>query len=344
MPSRIVILTEGHSDPQTAKTASSVVRYRTEEVVALLDSTQAGRTSGDLLGVGGEIPVVASLEEAPQADTLLIGIAPAGGKLPEAWRPVILAAVRRGMQVVSGLHDFVSDDAEFAEAAGKHGARLVDVRKNRERSVARRQGIRAGCLRILTVGTDCSIGKMVTAIEVTRALHEQGEGAAFVATGQTGIMIAGEGCPIDTVVADFVSGAVERLVLANQHHRQMLIEGQGSLFHPSYSGVTLSLLHGSQPQGMILCHEVGRQAIHGIEEMKLPTLRRAVEIYETMASLMHPSRVIGVSLNTRALEEAAARAEIDRVSQELSLPVCDVFRGGAQPLVEAVLRLQDKVM
>jgi len=339
----MIILTEGHTNPHTAKTAASVVRYRGAEVAALLDSTQQGETSQSLLGVGGEIPVVASLDAVPDADTLLIGIAPAGGKLPDEWRGVIEAAIARKMTVISGLHDFLTDDRELTAAAAQHGARLVDVRKNRERTIARQQGIRPDCLRLLTVGTDCSVGKMVTAIEVSRALTAAGHDAQFVATGQTGIMIAGEGCPVDTVVADFVSGAAERLVLANQHHDCILIEGQGSLFHPSYSGVTLSLLHGTLPHGLILCHEVGRSSVHGLEHVPLPSLAKAREVYETMGSLFQPCRVIGAALNTRRLGDAGAAAECERVEQELNVPTCDVFRQGTDRLAEAVLALQSQL-
>lgn len=343
MPSQIVILTEGHTTPRTAKTASSVIRYRTDEVVAILDSTQAGQTSQALLGVGGEIPVVAALADVPSADTLLIGIAPQGGKLPAEWRAVILEAISRGMNVISGLHDFLNNDAELAQAAEKKSVRLVDVRKNNERSVARHDGIDPSCLRIHTIGHDCTVGKMVTAIEVSRSLIERGFDSKFVATGQTGIMIEGEGCPIDCVVADFVSGAAERLVLANQHHKILLIEGQGSFAHPSYSSVTLGLLHGCVPDGLILCYEVGRTVINGLEHVKIPSLAQLRVAYEMMANLMHPCRVIGVAMNSRELTAQEAAAERARVSDELGLPACDIFRDGPEPLVEAVLALKDEL-
>ena len=213
MSQQLVILTEGYSDPHTAKTACSVIRYRPSDVVAVLDSTQRGMTAQQLLGVGGDIPVVGSLDEAAGANTLLIGIAPPGGKVPRPWRPVILEAIRRGMDVVSGLHDFLSDDDEFAAAAPRHGVQLIDVRRNKEKEIARRTGLRDDCLRIHTVGHDCSVGKMVTSIEVTNELKRRGHDAKFLASGQTGIMVEGDGVPVDCVVADFVSGAIERLIL-----------------------------------------------------------------------------------------------------------------------------------
>jgi uncharacterized NAD-dependent epimerase/dehydratase family protein len=343
MPRKIVVLTEGHTEPHAGKTAASVIRYRTAEVVALLDSTQAGKTSQKLLGTGGNIPVVAKLSEVAEADTLLIGIAPQGGKLPSAWKPILLEAIARKMDIVNGLHDFATNDPALVAAAKEHGTRLFDVRRNDQREVALRQNIRRECLRIHTVGNDCSIGKMVASIEISRALNEAGHDSKFVATGQTGIMIEGDGCPIDCVVADFVNGAAERLVLANQHHEMLLIEGQGSLLHPAYSAVTLGLLHGTQPDGLILCYESARPEIHNYPGMKFPTLQKVREIYEQMANLMNPCRVIGVVMNSRCITATEADAERQRVEQELGLPAVDVFRHGVQPLVDAVLRRQVEV-
>jgi len=341
MTRRMVILTEGHTNPHTAKTASCLIRYRPEEVVALLDSTQRGRTSQDLLGVGGDLPIVGSLDEAPDVNTLLLGIAPAGGKIPPAWRSVILAAIERGMNVVSGLHDFLSADAEFVAAAERRGVMLTDVRKNNERDIARRKGLRPDCLRIHTMGHDCSVGKMLTSVEVTRALRERGHDAKFLATGQTGILVEGDGCPVDCVVADFVSGAAEKLVLAHQHHDILVIEGQGSLVHPSYSGVTLSLLHGCAPHGIILCYEVGRERVTGVEHVKIPPLAEIRRLCEIMASVIDPCPVIAVSMNSSKLSAEAAEVERRSVSQELGLPVCDVVRHGPGDLVDAVLKLKN---
>jgi len=211
---RFVILTEGHSNPVTAKTACCVIRYCPEQVVALLDAEQQGKRSSDLLSVG-DVPVIGSLADAADANALLIGIAPPGGRLPPAWRESIRQAIARGMDVVSGMHEFLNDDPEFARAAKENDARLVDVRNNRITQIARGEGLREDCLRIHTVGHDCSVGKMVTAYELTRGLKDRGLDAKFAATGQTGIVIEGEGYPIDCMVADFVSGAAEQLVLDN---------------------------------------------------------------------------------------------------------------------------------
>jgi uncharacterized NAD-dependent epimerase/dehydratase family protein len=338
---RIVILTDGRTNPVNAKTASCVIRYKADEVVALLDSTQAGKTSQELLGIGGAIPVVANLADAPRANTLLIGIAPSGGKLPPAWRITLLEAIERGMNLVSGLHDYLSHDTEIAAAAAKRGVDIHDVRKNSERDVANRKDLREDCLRIHTVGQDCSVGKMLASVEITLGLKNRGCDAKFVATGQTGIMIEGDGCPVDCVVSDFVNGAAEKLVLANQHHDILLIEGQGSLSHPRYSAVTLGLLHGCMPHGMILVYEAGRRTVMGMEYIPLTPLATIVEVNEAMARLANPtSRVIGVAMNSRLLDTNEAEAERERVRRELGVPVCDVIRHGPEELVDAVLALR----
>lgn len=343
MSRRLIILTDGYNHAHIAKTAICVIRYKPEEVVAVLDRPGAGKTCQEVLGVGGEIPVVGSLAEAPTANTLLIGIAPPGGKIPPAWRPIVLEAIQRKLNIVSGLHDFLCDDPEFARAAKECGVQLIDVRKNDEHDVANRQGIREDCLRIHTIGTDCSVGKMLTSVEVVRGLKRRAVDSKFVATGQTGIMIEGDGCPIDRVISDFVNGAAEKLVLANQHHEVIVIEGQGTLFHPRYSCVTLGLLHGSIPDGLILCYEMGRDRIFGMEEFPLPSLSKAIDVYEMAANLMHPCRVIGVAINGSKFSDAEVTAEQKKIRRELGLPVCDVIRHGSDELVDAVLTLKQKL-
>lgn len=340
---QMVILTDGHSNPLTAKTACSVLRYCKQEVIAVLDKAAAGKTAEQLLGTGGSIPVIADLSSAPDAKTLLIGIAPPGGKIPNHWRPIVMDAIGRGMNILSGLHDFLSQDPEFAAAAATSGTKLIDVRNNDEHDVANRSGIRSDCLRILTIGQDCCVGKMVTSIELTRDLIARQNRAKFIATGQTGIMISGDGCPIDCVVSDFISGAVEKQILAGQDHEILCIEGQGSLAHPRYSAVTLGLLHGSMPHGMVLCYEAGRKAVHGMPDIGLTSLAVLKDAYESAANLMMPSQVIGIAMNSRLLSAEAAEDERSRIREEFALPVCDVFRHGPAELSEAVLKLQQQI-
>lgn len=341
-PRRLLLLTDGYGDSHTAKTAINLVRYRPQEVVAVLDRRAAGRTTRELFGLGN-VPVVATVAEAPTANALVIGIAPPGGKIPGPWRAIVLEAIRRGLSIISGLHDFLSDDAEFVAAAQRAGVELIDVRRNDEHDVAHRRGIRQGCLRIHTVGNDCSLGKMVASVELVEGLKRAGVDAKFVATGQTGILVEGDGIAVDRVISDFVSGAAEKLVLANQRHDVIVIEGQGSLFHPRYSCVTLGLLHGTIPDGLVLCYEMGRTTVHGMDEFPLAPLAKVKEFYEAAANLMHPCVVIGVAVNTAKYSEAEARAECQRVSSELGLPASDVLRFGPEPLVEAVQQLRRKL-
>ena len=339
MARKILILTEGLTSPHSAKTACSVIRYRRDEVVGVLDTTVPPQPCQALLEVGGDLPVVNSLDALPGANVLLIGIAPTGGTLPAPMRALVLGAIERGLDVESGLHEFLNDDAEFAAAARATGSTLRDLRRNNERDVAKRQNISADCLRIHTVGHDCSVGKMVVSIEVARGLARRGADAKFIATGQTGMLVEGDGCPVDAVVADFISGAVEKLILEHQHHEVLVIEGQGSLTHPCYSAVTLGLLHGCLPDGLIYCYEMGRNMAKGTNHIELPTMESQRELYLAMANTAHPCRFIGVAINSRCAEEAAYRAERDRIESEWNLPACDVFRENAEPLVDAVLEM-----
>jgi uncharacterized NAD-dependent epimerase/dehydratase family protein len=341
---RMVILTEGYSDTVSAKTAVCLLRYCPDEVVGILDAGNVGKTAQQVFGVGGEVPVVAGLASSPAANTLVIGIAPSGGRVPPPWRALIREAIERGMNVISGLHEFLGDDAQLAALAAQRGVVIHDVRRNNELDVATGLGIRDDCLRLLTVGQDCSIGKMVVALELARALQSRGEDAMFVATGQTGIMISGEGCPIDRVISDFLAGAVEKMLLRFQHHKVLVFEGQGSISHPKYSAVTLGLMHGARPQGMILCYEPGRTHVHGMDHVPLRPLAQLRTAYESIAALVSPSKVIAVAANTRCLDASAARQELQRVEKELSLPACDVIRDGPDRIADVVVQQRRELL
>lgn len=341
---RIAILTDGYSTPFLAKTAINLLRYRTHDVAAVLDRQSAGTTAQTLLGAGGGIPVAAELSDVSDADALYIGIAPPGGKLPDEWQPVILAALERRMDVVSGLHDFLTDNPTYTQAAAESGARLIDVRRNRHKVTGSGYRFQPECVRIHTVGHDCSVGKMVVAVELERALKTAGYDAKFLATGQTGIMISGEGVPIDCVVADFVNGAAEQLVRGSEQHEFVLIEGQGSVTHPAFSAVTLGLLHGAAPDGLIFCYEAGRTQVKGLDNVDIPPLRQQMKAFELLAELRHPCRIIAVAVNTRTLPEDAALAEIERAEREFGLPACDVYRTGCDKLVRAATELRRNVV
>jgi len=341
---RIVLLTDGYSTPFLAKTAISMLRYRTGDVVALIDQTTDAKTTGELFGVGGDIPVVGSLAEVADPDAVYVGIAPPGGRLPKAWRPVIIEALHQGIDVVSGLHDFLTDDAEYVALAAKSQCRLVDVRRNRFKLTGIGRMFRPGCIRIHTVGHDCSIGKMVASVEVCNGLVAAGQDAKFLATGQTGIMISGEGIPIDCVVSDFVNGAAEQLVYENEAHDFVLIEGQGSITHPAYSAVTLGLLHGSAPDGLIYVYEAGRTMVKGFDEIAIPDMKRQLEFFLTAANFRHPCRLIGVAINSRTLSAEESAAEVRRAEEMFGVPACDVYRDGASKLVQAAIELRQSII
>jgi uncharacterized NAD-dependent epimerase/dehydratase family protein len=340
-PRRLVILTEGQFGPHSGKTAFGVIRYGRDEVVAVLDSTLAGRNVGEWIP-GHDIPIVGTLEAALRAaggerpDALLIGIAPTGGRLPDAWRPVLHAAIDGGLEIHSGLHTFLGDDPELSSAAAIAGVRIVDYRRPPERfetAVGRRHG--PGKRVVLTVGTDCAIGKMSVALELRNAGRAAGDAVAFVPTGQTGMMIDGWGVSVDRVISDFLNGTVEWLVEEGERLGDwVIVEGQGSLDHPAYSSVTLGLIHGATPHAMILVHRPGRED-HDFDHLPervfpLAPLPPFIELHERVAGLVAPSKVVAVAVNTSHHEdEAEARRVIEAIAAETGLPAADPVRFGA---------------
>ncbi len=343
---RIAIMAEGMFNWQSAKTAVGVMRYSSDTVVAIIDSAHAGQDAatalGDPNGVGQGVPVVANVAAALeyQPDTLLIGIAPIGGRLPDAWRPEVLRAIQAGLNIVSGLHYFLEDEEKFAAAAREHGVTIWDVRRPPDDLAMRiRTGAphRPGSHVVLFVGTDCNVGKMTAAVEIEREARRQGLNAGFAATGQTGMMISGSGIPVDRFISDFTSGGVEALVLDfADRYEWVFVEGQGSLLHPAYSTVTLGLVHGSAPDIMILCHQAGRTHIHEYD-VAIPPLSQVRAIYETAAGWLKPAPVVAVALNTFGMPEDEARAAIAEAAAETGLPTDDPVRFGAGKLVEALV-------
>ncbi|HEX3427726.1 MAG TPA: DUF1611 domain-containing protein [Candidatus Limnocylindrales bacterium] len=345
---RLVILAEGNFGFHHGKTAVGVIRYGPDDVVAVIDSTQAGANVSSIVP-GRNIPIVRSLDEAltcePRPDTLLIGIAPTGGRLPESWRATIRAAIEAGLDVHSGLHTFLGDDPEFAAAAREAGTRIVDYRRPPERmetAVGRRHG--RGKRVILTVGTDCAIGKMSVALELRAAARAAGRSAAFVPTGQTGMMIDGWGAAVDRLISDFAQGTVEWMVEEGERRGDwVIVEGQGSLDHPAYSSVTLALIHGATPHAMILVHKAG-QTEHDFDHLPdasfpIAPLPPFIELHERVAGLVAPSKVVAIALNTSGIASPdVARAEIARIAAETRLPVDDPVRFGAGPLWSEIER------
>jgi D-glutamate N-acetyltransferase len=346
---RYAMLCEG-GFTEDAKTATGVLRYADAETVAVIDSTCAGTVVADHIpGLDSRVPVVSSLEEAlaREPDTLLIGIAPPGGRLPEEFRMVVLRAIAAGLDVESGLHDFLADDPRLAAAAEASGVELRDLRRAPPGlNVPTGDNLTVPAHVVLTVGSDCALGKMTVCLELDREARRRGLGSAFVATGQTGIAIAGWGIAVDEVVADYVAGAAERLVL--EGHRRagdgaiLWIEGQGSVNHPFYSGVTLGLLHGSAPHAILLVHEPGRDLIEGDPRYPIPPVAELVADYERLAGYVRPAPVVGVALKTNRLAEGAARAAIDETEAATGLVADDPVRFGAGRLLDAVLAARDR--
>jgi uncharacterized NAD-dependent epimerase/dehydratase family protein len=272
---------------------------------------------------------------------VLVGIAPLGGRLPEEWRGWLAEALDAGCDLWSGLHTFLGDDPILASRAKASGRKIFDLRKPpADLPVASGAAKAVEPYVVLTVGTDCNVGKMTAQLQLTRQLNAAGLRTRFVATGQTGIMIEGWGIAVDAVVADFVAGAAERLVLQGSADADIvLVEGQGSINHPGYSAVTLGLLHGSCPDALILCHEASRKYIGDYREaawLRIPPLSEYIKLYETIGSAVHPTKVIGISLNTYDLSDEAASRACQAASRETGLPATDPVRFDPAPLLEAV--------
>lgn len=342
MPSdlRFLILVEGQFGPLSSKTANSCIRYTPDRVAAVMDSRFAGKTSQHVLGFGGAIPVVGTLADglARKPTALLIGVAPQGGRLPNEWRATILGAIDAGLDVWSGLHTFLSHDAEFAARAAQRGVTLHDLRlPPADLPVAAGRVRDVDATVVLTVGSDCNIGKMTAALQLRDGLAQRGRAVRFAGTGQTGILIEGWGIAVDAVIADFIAGAAERLVLeAADGADIVLVEGQGSVIHPGYSGVTLGLLHGSLPHALILCTQPSRTTITNNPWIKIPPLTDIIALHDALTKPLRHAPVVAVCLNTYDLPERAALDAIARASDETGLPATDPVRFDPEPIVQAI--------
>ena len=335
---RFLVLAEGSFNPLRSKTANACIRYSPQRVAAVIDSTQRGKTAQQVLGFGGAIPVVGSIDEglARKPNALLIGIAPQGGQFPAEWRGIVLRALDDGLDVWSGLHAMLGDDADLAAHAARSGAEIHDLRRPpRDLDVARGRVREVAATVVLTVGTDCNIGKMTAALQLLDGLRGKGHRVAFAGTGQTGILIDGKGISVDAVVADFIAGAAERFVLDSARDADIvLVEGQGSIIHPSYSGVTYGLLHGSLPHAQVMCAQPTRTAIRHNEWVPIPPLAEFIQLHERV--VLRAAPVIGVALNTYDLDDASARAAVTRAARDTGLPATDPVRFDPAPVVDAI--------
>ena len=324
-----------------AKTAACFLMYRAEDAVAVLDADQAGKTAGDVLGYGGGVPVVGSIDEAfsLRPEVAIVGTAPMGGVLDGELRAEIVACLEAGVDVVSGLHVFVGDDPECLLALAHSGARVWDVRKVRGPfDVSKGAGCATGARTVLVVGTDCNVGKMTVTLELYRDAAERGVDAAWAATGQTGMILRERGICVDRVISDFVGGASEELVNAEGEGKDLVfVEGQGAMTHPGYAGVALGLLYGVLPDCMVLAHVAGREQLKRLETPIQP-LRELIDLHEQLMAPFKHSPVVGVTLNTSELDEAGARAAIEDASKHTGLPTTDVIRFGCASVLDAVLK------
>jgi uncharacterized NAD-dependent epimerase/dehydratase family protein len=312
-----------------------VLRYGPDVVVAILDSERAGITHDG-------VPVVGSVNDALcfNPTVALVGVVTTGGRFPPAWRDLLQACVRQGLHVENGLHEFLGDDAQLVELAVRFGVELRDLRRPPAGlDCPTGANLEVPARIVLTVGSDCAIGKMTVALELDREAQARGLRSTFVPTGQTGIAIAGWGLAVDAVIADFVAGAAERLVVEGYERggELLLVEGQGSLVHPAYAGVTLGLLHGSAPHGLVLCHRAGATEIEGFPGHVLPSLPDLAELYERISLPRRPARVLCIALNTADLDDGGALGAIARTEAETGLPADDPVRFGPARLLEAVL-------
>ena len=331
---RYAVLADGWFANNHAKTAHGLIRYGRDEVACVIDSTLAGeRVSEVMPGLGRDAPIVGTLEEALELSptSILVGLAPAGGRLPKEWMETLRSAAGAGLEIVSGLHQRLTP--EFP------GKPVWDVREPPvDIPLFSGEGFGVAPKVALTVGTDSAIGKMTATLEIERSAREAGLSAEFVPTGQTGVVIAGWGICVDAVISDFIAGASERLVLeaAKASPDLILVEGQGSLGHPAYSGVTLGLMHGSCPDCLVLCSADPTEQV--FRSVPRPSPARIARLYEEVAALIKPAPVVAVSLNTRGLEEKEARDLIAAVADETGLPTVDPFRSSAAPILEAILQ------
>jgi uncharacterized NAD-dependent epimerase/dehydratase family protein len=311
-----------------------IVHYGPHPVVAILDSTRAGETYR-------EIPIVGTVEEAVPLGptTAAVGVATQGGRFPPEWRELLMDSIRAGLDLESGLHQFISEDPELTALAAEHGVELRDLRKPpADLSVPTGENLQVPATIVLTVGSDCAIGKKTVAVELDLAARKRGLNSVFVPTGQTGIWIAGWGIAIDAVVSDFLAGAAERLVVEGAARGDLLwVEGQGSLVHPAYSGVTMGLMHGAAPHAYVLVHKARSTHTEGYPDHPLPPLPDLIELHERASLPLRPAKVVAVALHTGGLAEEDARVEIAAVAEETGLRVDDPVRFGAEPLLDAVL-------
>ena len=341
MQRRIVILAEGKFSPLESKTANQAIRYIPEEVVGVIDSHLAGRIAQDIIGFGDKIPIYPDLRTSLQKkpDTLLIGIAPMGGRLPDSWRKMILEAIDNKLDIISGLHTMLSDDEEFVRRAKANNVKLTDLREVAPAYEVVAKGFwkRREAKTILTVGTDCNVGKMTASLELHREFCRRGLKSDFVATGQTGILLTGKGICVDSIISDYVAGSieyeVEKSIVAGANY--IHVEGQGSLTHQGYSSVTLGLMHGVMPDAMIMVHH----PVRNVDDYSFPidNVKYLIGLHEAMLAPFKQSKVVGIAVNTAMMTADQVKAVKRNLKEQTGLPVADVLTPEVEILSDALV-------
>ena len=335
---KIVILSHGAFNYIKNKTGNMLIRYRTEEVVAVLDRTKSGITAYDELGYGENIPVLDNFDDCIdfKPDTLVIGNASQGGFISDDYRAEVIKAIEFGCDIISGMHHFINDDVEFVQLAEKHNVSLFDLRRppdppNFPKGSWHKRKIPV----LLIVGTDCDTGKMTTAWEVSERLKSRGRKVEFIGTGQTGILLSGAGVPIDAVKADFMAGEIEHLIdKVSEDTELIIVEGQGALTNQYYAGVTLGLLHGAMPDYMLMTHDPARDL--DVTDYPMATMRLVMDMHLDLMSNFKKSKFIGINLLTLKLSDEDAKKEIDKVKEEYSMATTDLIRYGSNELIETI--------
>ena len=335
---KIVILSHGAFNYIKNKTGNMLIRYRTDEVIALLDRTKSGMTANDELGYGGNIPVLDNFDACIdlEPDTLVIGNASQGGFISDDYRAEVIKAIEFGCDIISGMHHFINDDVEFVQLAEKHNVSLFDLRRppdppNFPKGSWHKRKIPV----LLIVGTDCDTGKMTTAWEVSERLKSRGRKVEFIGTGQTGILLSGAGVPIDAVKADFMAGEIEHLIdKVSEDTELIIVEGQGALTNQYYAGVTLGLLHGAMPDYMLMTHDPARDL--DVTDYPMATMRLVMDMHLDLMSNFKKSKFIGINLLTFKLSDENAKKEIDKVKEEYSMATTDLIRYGSNELIETI--------
>jgi len=341
---KYAVLVEGHFDNLYAKTCNALLRYKPQNIVCCIDSTSAGKTTNEVINLGGNTPVVENLKSALRfyPDSLLIGIVTEGGYLPKEMRPTVVEAIKSGLSVTSGLHQFLNEDREFILLAKKYNVELIDLRKppvslpfTKGSWKTRKTPV------LLTVGTDCDSGKMTAAWELTQSLNTIGVRAKFVGTGQTGILLSGNGVAVDAVISDFVAGVIENEINRVDHECDIIIvEGQGSLTHMAYSGVTLGLLHGAMPDLLLMCHEPARKV--DIYDHPIYPLTKTLDLYTDMVNVFKPCEYVGIGLMTHTEDEVVAKKIIKEIQKETSLITDDIIRFNRGAIVDTILQYLER--